>query len=126
MSTRSLTLFDSSGDTTIAWDEERDEEIRAVIEKKMAEGIRFFIVKPRLGGLIKPVKEQITKVSDIENNAVSISDDDFIRLMSSNSTGIVPVDSRKETTEIEVVRAAQTSTEVSTNHSIGVRRISGG
>lgn len=126
MATRSLTLFDRTGDTTIAWDEERDEEIRAVIEKKMAEGVRFFIVKPRLGGLVKPKKEEITDVSQIENNAVSIKDEDFIRLMGMCSTGIVPVDSKKETTEIEVVRSATTSKEVSTNHSIGVRPITGG
>lgn len=126
MTSRSLTLFDRSGDTTIAWDEERDAEIRAVIEKKMAEGVRFFIVKPRLGGLVKPKKEEITDVKQIENNAVSIADEDFIKLMSANSTGIVPVDSKKETTEIEVVRAAKTATEVSTNHSIGVRPLAGG
>ncbi|HAT61337.1 MAG TPA: hypothetical protein DCS83_02145 [Prevotella sp.] len=125
MINRSLSLLDSSGDTTITWDEDRDDDIRAVIEKKMAEGVRFFIVKPRFGGLGKS-KTQITSVDEIQNNTVSIEDADFIGLMSSSPKGIAAIPSNRDQTEIVVVKAAKTASEVAVSHSVGIKPLVGG
>jgi hypothetical protein len=40
-----LQMLDETGDTTISWSEDRDEEMAAIIQKKMDEGMTFFIVE---------------------------------------------------------------------------------
>ena len=79
----SVTLLDRTGDSTLAWSDENDDNVRAVIERKMTEGWSFFILKPRIGGLIAPKRTPLKKFKELpeEARAVSMSDADFMTLL---------------------------------------------
>lgn len=44
-----LTMLNEKGDTTIVWTPDRDDEMEAIIQKKLDEGCTFFIIEPRFG-----------------------------------------------------------------------------
>ena len=46
---RAVTLLNEMGDTTIVWTQDRDDEMERIIEKKMAEGVAFYMIEPRFG-----------------------------------------------------------------------------
>lgn len=86
MTTRALTILNETGDTTIVWTDDRDAEMEAIIRKKMAEGITFFIIEPRFYGLLPPKKTQLTDAADAsKHRALSIPDADFARFVESGS-----------------------------------------
>lgn len=58
-STRATTILNQSGDTTIVWTEDRDDEMVEIIRKKMAEGITFFVIEPRFFGLLPAKKTPV-------------------------------------------------------------------
>ncbi len=57
--------------------------MRAFIEKKMADGWSFFILKPRMAGYLPPKRIKLTKLSDLaaDDRAVSMADEDFRKLL---------------------------------------------
>lgn len=76
-------VYDRSGDITFSWNEENDAEVAKIIQKKMDQGIRFFIVKP-FGGEESP----IGKISDITGREVKVHDEDFGKLLTDGRVGI--------------------------------------
>ncbi len=77
---RSMTLLGSFGDIELAWDEESDDLLRATIQKKMDEGVTFFLVKePSIIPRIRRTKVKV--LDDIKNNRVSVRDADVIKLL---------------------------------------------
>ena len=70
MTTRALTILNETGDTTIVWTDDRDAEMEAIIAKKMAEGITFFIIVPRFYGLLPPKKTKLTDAADASKHRV--------------------------------------------------------
>ncbi len=120
---RSMTILDGSGDSTIAWTEDQDEQMRNFIQKKMDDGWSFFIVKPHLGGMLPPKKVKIKKISELkeDDRAVSLRDEDFAQLIQAG-LGI----GSKPAGEIETTGRAKTAAEAARTSTVAVKPKRGG
>jgi hypothetical protein len=104
---RELSIMDSSGDTTIGWSEDQDDIMRAFIEKKMADGWSFFLLKPRLGGYLPPRRMKLTRLADLaaDDRAISVTDADFRQLLEAGigigkrMPGMIETDGRAATAD---------------------------
>jgi len=74
--TRGMTLLNEMGDLEITWEPKNDEKMRALIEKKMREGVRFFILKPVVGDVLH-MRRKLTNLSELKANNVKIKDADI-------------------------------------------------
>lgn len=120
---RQMICMNEMGDTTIAWDEDSDNMMRGLIQKKMDEGFTFFIVKPRLGGIIRPKRTKLKKVGDLKDNrAVSVADQDFAAIISSGHVSTM----KKPEGEIETVGRAKTAEQASKASTVAVSPRRGG
>lgn len=118
---RSVTFLNQSGDITIEWDEDRDDQMRAVIQKKMDEGVTFFIVKEIDN------REWVSKVrdlSEIQESKVRIYDADLEKMFSDNPNGLRIKNSTAPA--IDTVERTKTPDEVVKNNSVAVRPLRGG
>lgn len=115
--TRALTLLNQAGDTTIAWTPDRDAEMKDLIEKKMRQGITFFIIEER--GLRYP----LSKASEAKNHRhLAISDADFAAFVSEGKAEAV----KTPDAPVRKSRRSKDSTEIAKSHSVGVRPMAGG
>ena len=123
MSNRLLTMLNEQGDTTISWTEDRDEEMEAIIKKKMAEGITFFIVERGRGQTLTKRGPQLIHAEEAyRQRALVIPDEDLAKFVSSGggealATSDAPVKKSK------VSRDAK---EVAKSESVGVKPRRGG
>lgn len=123
---RSLTILNEMGDTTISWAPEQDDEMQAIIERKMAAGVTFYIVPQRKpgqrGALRKP-----TKLTDPakarEHRALSIPDADFSKFVLEGKGEAIQVPAPEKVT---AAKRAKSAKEVASGHSIGVQPRRGG
>lgn len=111
------------GDVTIVWTEDEDDKMEAVIAKKMAEGMTFFIVEPRWFGLLPPKKTPLDKASDArKHRALAIKDEDFAAVLEAGSATAV----KSSDKPVRTVKKAETPREAATGHSVGVKPMQGG
>lgn len=118
-----LTMLDRSGDTTIHWTPDRDDEMEAIIAKKMAAGCTFFIIDPRFGS-----REKLKDARDAcRGRTLAIPDADFAAFVSSMEApaGSAEVVSTPAA-PAKVTRRARTAKEVAKSESIGVAPRGGG
>lgn len=120
---RATTILNEVGDTTIVWTEDRDDEMERIIEKKMVEGIRFFIIEPRFFGLL-PSKKTALKTADQAraHRALSIPDEDFSKFVEAGSGDAVPTPEKP----VKGSRLSKSAKEVAASQSVGVRPMKGG
>lgn len=127
MITRSLTMLNQSGDTSITWEPENDEAMMAIVEKKMAAGVSFFIVPMTKAGKPDKRKKPI-KVESAEQaraaRAVSIPDADLAKFVSDGLGDVAP--SPAQPLARGSVRRAKSPREVVDNHTVGVAPRRGG
>lgn len=132
---RSMTLLNEMGDIEITWESENDEKVRAIIEKKMREGVRFFILKPVLGDLLH-MRRKLTKITDLKANNVKIKDADIETLFSVGDVNLfrssVPSGSL-ETSGVASVKGKdgnpdyyESSKKAVANRTVGVKALQGG
>lgn len=120
---RALTMLNDAGDETIVWTEESDGTMREVIEKKMAEGVAFFIIEPRAFGLLPPIRRPVETIDEaMEARAISMRDEDFRALILGGSAQVTKTPAKK----INTVRRAETADDVVKNQSVGVKPMKGG
>lgn len=121
---RSLTMLDETGDTTIVWTEDRDDEMEAIIEKKMREEkIRFFIVEPRAFGWLPPRKTEIKSFDEArKHRALAIKDEDFAAFVGEGKGDAVKTPA-EPTRKARLSRSAK---EIAGSQSVGVRAAAGG
>lgn len=117
--TRTLTLLNSSGDLSIAWDESHDDAVAKVIEKKMKEGVRFFITAPFTDKEIR-----VKKLADVKGREVHIKDSDIEKLFADGAVGTFK--RVKGKTDKETVKVSTDPKEVARSSSVGVRAMRGG
>lgn len=124
MASRSMVLMNQYGDTTISWDEDSDGRIIPIIEKKMEEGVTFFVLeKPRLMNLFQGKMRKLRNMDQIgKSRKLVMMDEEFAGLL---SEGIVQTDKVMEA-QTTTTRVAKTAKEVSQNHTVGVRQMRGG
>lgn len=114
----SMSLLNEMGDLTVSWDSEKDEEMQKIIEKKMAEGIRFFIVKPFTKDQI-----EVKTIEDISSREIVLKDEDIERLFTEGKVGIFK---RVKQTTLEGVKRVKNAVEASKNNTIGLKQFQGG
>ncbi|MCZ7862759.1 hypothetical protein O9X98_15395 [Agrobacterium salinitolerans] len=120
---RAFTLLNNSGDSTITWEKENDEVMRDLIEKKMKQGVAFFVIPPKVMGFIPRPKSRVTDVDEImKRRSVSVKDEDFAGIIASGLAGIT------DRPEIDTERAVQCHDPavIARSQSIGVMPMRGG
>lgn len=125
--TRSLIMLDQSGDTTLTWESDKDDEMEALIQKKMNAGVSFYIVATRKPGQRGAVaKPKLLKNADEarKHRALSIPDADFSKFVLDGFGEAVASAPRSE--PVQTVRRAKTAKEVASNHTVGVQARRGG
>lgn len=119
---RSMTMLDQTGDTTIVWDEDTEKALMPIIEKKMREGVVFYLIKPRKLSFLPPKKVKAKKIEEIQKaGAVSINDEALSDLFQKGM-----ITTGKGDQEIEVIKRAESANEVASSHSVAVRPQRGG
>jgi hypothetical protein len=99
----STTILNEMGDTTIAWTEDADPFFQALIEKKMAEGVSFFIIERDEDGSATGSQVKVSEKNTITERRVIIRDEDRPKVF-----GTIPdADIRKA---VEEGRATPTKT----------------
>lgn len=123
MPIRALTMLNESGDTTICWEEDQDEQFAEIIRKKMAEGITFFVITPRFAGFLPP-KRTMLKSPDkaMEHRALSVSDTDFSKMVGLGQAEVVKTPAKPA----RGARVSRDPVEVAQSESVGVRQRQGG
>lgn len=116
-----LTMLNQKGDTTIYWSPDRDSDMEAIIEKKMAAGCSFFIIDPRFGH-----RQKLTDASEAsKHRMLAIPDEDFRAFVGDGEPGTavaVPTPAKPARS----VRKAKTAREVATSESVGIQPRRGG
>lgn len=119
--TSSMTLLDSTGDTTIVWDEDTEQKMLEIIDKKMSEGFIFYLVKPSKIPLMPSRQVRAKKLAEIKSaGAVVIRDEALEALFRDGAIATT------KSTGFETVGRAKSATEVVKGHSVGVRPQRGG
>ena len=121
------TILNGRGDLTIAWDNEDDAQILAMIEAKMKEGYSFFLIEPRLGGMATPNRIQLTNLQDaLRQRMVSMKladrDKTVAGLIETQVVTPVPTPEKPAKT----TRKAKTAKEVASGESVAVKPRRGG
>ena len=123
MAIRSVTLLNESGDQTILWQEEQDDEMERIIQKKMDQGVTFYIVEPRAWGFLPPKKTTLKNVADaLKHRALAIKDSDFAAFVGEGKGDAVPTPAAP----VKTVRRGKTAKEVAQSESVGVKPRRGG
>lgn len=115
--TRTTTFLNECGDTTISWSEDRDAEMEAIIEKKMAEGVTFFIVE-RSGARMK-----LTSAGDArKHRALAIPDEDLRKFVEAGSGEATAA----PTEPVRKSKVSRSAKEVAKSTSVAVKQRRGG
>lgn len=114
---RTLTMLNESGDTTIAWTEDLDDEIEGIVQKKMDEGCAFFIVEREHG-----TRAKLEDAKDARKHRVlAIPDADLRRFVDAGGTATVTSDAK-----ITSSRKSSSAKEIAKSDSVGVKPRKGG
>lgn len=122
---RSLTMLNESGDTTITWEEENDAAMIEIIQRKMDAGVTFYMITPRKPGargrapIPKPLKNPVDAIT---HRSLSIKDADLSKFVLEGRGTVSPSPSEP----LQTVKRAKTAREVATGSSVGVQPRRGG
>lgn len=116
----SLTMLNEAGDTTISWTEDRDEEMQKIIEKKMAEGVTFFIVDDEQPATSRGARLESAK--DAKTRTVIIPDEDLQKFVESGAGQVNKASGKR----IERTRVSRDAKEVAKSTSVGAKPRRGG
>lgn len=120
---RQTILLNEHGDTVIRWDESNDEKMREVIEKKLREGMTFFIIEPIFFDVFKRKKKTKDIDEIMERREIQLKDEDFNSLIFNNVVETVQRDSPRE---IVTKGIASTVDQVINNTTVAVTQRKGG
>jgi hypothetical protein len=120
---RAMTMLNELGDVTIVWEEQNDEQMEAMIQKLMDEGVTFFIIEPRFGGLVAPARRKLEDSAEAKKyRALAVPDAEVAKLIEEGKATALPTPSKP----VKTVRRGKTAKEVAKNESVGVRQRRGG
>lgn len=124
---RSLTVMNRSGDSTLTWTEKNDDLMRGVIEKKIAEGFAFFIVRKRLKGLLSDRKIRITDAAQaMASRKLVMADEDLASVISDGGVRLVPTPEREAPLADGDAVLSRDPEEISQAQSLAVAPMAGG
>jgi hypothetical protein len=116
---RSLALAGSLGHIELIWDKDADEKVRPVIEKYIAQGVRFFRVDTT-GFLNLP--RRLRKIEDLKRQRINIADADIETLA---QDGLIQLE-RLEDGEYRVLPGTPTVDEIVQGNTMATRQFHGG
>jgi hypothetical protein len=117
---RTLILMNQLGDVEISWDSNQDEAMREIIQKKMDEGIKFFMVNVKG---TKVSRKRLKDMDDLQRYRINVADDDIKALF---ETGKVEF-ARRDTDTVHVTTHRTTSAaEAASGASVAVPQFKGG
>lgn len=121
---RALTILNETGDTTITWTEDNDARMEETIKKKMTEGYQFFIVEPRMGGLVAPdTSKKLKRFAEAKKHrALSMKDEDFERMVSEGAAAFVKTPAEP----VRNTRKSKDAKEVARSEAVAVKPMRGG
>lgn len=120
---RALTILNQTGDQTVVWGEEDDDQMEKVIAKMMERGVTFFIVEPRAWGLLSPKKTALAAASEArKHRALSIKDGDLSAFVLGGGGEVMST----PTMPTKTVRRGKTAKEIATSESVAVQPRRGG
>lgn len=123
---RSLTILNMSGHSTLTWSPKNDEVMRQLIERKLQEGWAFWIVKPRAGGLLPDKRVKVRTLEQaMQARSLSLDDADFAKLIMDGGVQLVSTPERAEGWTNDAVQSKDPAT-IAASNAIGVRNMSGG
>ena len=123
MSNRVLTMLNEAGDTSISWTEDRDLEMQSIIEKKMAEGVTFFIVVRGRGQTLTKRGPKLEDAADAsKQRSLIIPDEDLRKFVEAGSGKAVATPTGKITKS----RVSRNAKEISKSETVGVKQRRGG
>lgn len=126
---RSLRLANgSAGHLTVIWQPENDDAMEAIIERKMATGVTFYLLEPVAGGLAPPRETKLKRPADaLHVRALAVHDEDLAKFVSDGlgdvtlSSDVPPADAKKP------ARRARTAKDVAkAPAAVGVNQRRGG
>ncbi len=121
--TRSLTFLDETGDITIVWDEESEDQMIPLIQKRLDEGYQFFILQPRAIPILPPKKVRAKNVEEIKKAGCAIlKDADMDQLFKEGTIST----STASTGSLDVVRKGKTAKEIKSSQAVAVKPARGG
>ena len=128
MATRSLRMLNSAGHMTIIWTPKSDAAMEAIIEKKMAEGVTFYLLSPVAGGLAPPREEVLTHSMNARHQrALAIHDEDLAKFVGDGLGVATLAPTVPEPAAKKPGRRAKTAKEVATaDNAVGVKQRKGG
>lgn len=124
--TRTMILLNDLGHVEIAWTSESDEAMRAVIEKKMAEGVKFFIMKPILPSILGDRlhrQKRLKTMDELVQQRITVKDKDVEDLF---ATGKVSLYRRDSGGTVETGARVTSAAEAARSSVVGVRQFQGG
>lgn len=133
---RALTMLNQSGDTTLVWTEDRDDEMERIIQAKMDAGCTFFVIEPRFG-----TRTKLKSAGDAsKTRMLAIPDEEFAKFVSASGPSRRAQEPDAEGADVEptaaimptpakparVTRKAKTAREAATSETVGVQPRRGG
>lgn len=118
---RSLVLLNEMGGVEISWDSSEDEKMRTIIQKKMDEGIKFFMIE--ISGT-KAKSVRLKNLDDLTKHRINVKDADIEKLFTEGSVEFSKRD--VSNAHIASVGLAKTAQQAASGHSVGVRQYQGG
>jgi hypothetical protein len=120
---RALTMLNEMGDLTIVWEPQNDDDMEALIQKRMDSGVTFFIIEPRFGALVAPARIKLKHAEDArKHRALSIPDEEVAKFVSEGKAEVVST----PTKSVGRSRVSRSAKEVAKSESVGVRQRRGG
>lgn len=125
---RTMTLLNFSGDITLTWTQEQDEQIQQLIEQKLKEGYSFFVIHPNTGLkrlFKKEAKINVHSMDDVTKREVimkTIDDEAIADFISNNPVGLIQMSSQ----ELNAVEKLHDATSIAKSNTIATRPIQGG
>lgn len=113
-----LTMLNEAGDTTLVWTEDRDDEMEALIQKKMDQGCSFFLIEPRFG-----TRAPLKYASDAnKHRMLAIPDSDFATFVGEGKIEAVSTPAAP----IKTKGRAKSAKEAAKGETVGVKPRKGG
>lgn len=113
-----LSMPNRLGDTTIAWTDDQDAEMEAIIQKKMDAGCSFFIIEPRMG-----TRKKLKHAADASKyRHLAIPDEDLAAFVGAGKGEAV----RTPEKPAKTVRKAKTAKEAAGAETVAIQPRRGG
>ena len=115
--TRSLSLLNEMGDLSITWEADKDDEMAVIIQKKLDQGVRFFIVEP-----FNKSQVEVKTLADIKGRQINVPDEDVEKLFTEGKVGLI----KRISGSINTLFGSTDAKEIAANHAVAVPQYRGG